>query len=58
VVICSDAVGRGIDIADLDAVFNYNVPLDAKTFVHRAGRTARAGRSGHVVTLSTKEEVI
>lgn len=57
-MICSDTVGRGIDVADLDAVFNYNAPSDAKTFLHRAGRVARAGRSGHVVTLATKEEVI
>jgi ATP-dependent RNA helicase DDX47/RRP3 len=38
-------------------IFNYDIPKDAKTFVHRAGRTARAGKSGHAVTLATKEEV-
>lgn len=58
VVICSDTVGRGIDVPDLDTIINYDVPRTAKIFVHRAGRVARAGRSGHVVTLATKEEVI
>lgn len=57
-VICSDTVGRGIDIDDVDVIFNYDTPQDARTFVHRAGRAARAGKSGHAITLTTKEEVI
>ncbi|KAI6172225.1 DNA RNA helicase domain containing protein [Aphelenchoides besseyi] len=55
IAICTDSVGRGIDFS-VAAVFNYNLPRDAQTFVHRAGRTARAGQNGTVISLATKEE--
>lgn len=51
VLICSDAMARGIDIDGIDAVINYDTPQFIKTYVHRAGRTARAGKPGATYTL-------
>ncbi|KAI2510095.1 DEAD box helicase-like protein [Fragilaria crotonensis] len=51
VIVCSDGLSRGMDIQSVSAVFNYDVPSFAKTYVHRCGRTARAGRSGKAITL-------
>jgi superfamily II DNA/RNA helicase len=57
VLVCSDAITRGIDIPNVELVINYDAPVYAKTYVHRAGRTARAGREGKVVTMLRKEDV-
>ena len=57
ILICSDALTRGIDIPDIETVINYDAPVYPKTYVHRAGRTARAGRSGRVITILRKEDV-
>jgi ATP-dependent RNA helicase DDX51/DBP6 len=46
VLVASDAITRGMDIADVDNIINYEPPVYAKTYVHRAGRTARAGKQG------------
>ncbi|KAH9079010.1 hypothetical protein Ae201684P_021675 [Aphanomyces euteiches] len=51
IVVCSDAMARGMDIAHVVNVINYDVPPYLKTYIHRVGRTARAGRSGRAVTL-------
>ena len=51
VVICSDGMSRGMDLPDVSAVINYDVPRFAKTYVHRCGRTARAGREGRAVSV-------
>ena len=48
--------GRGLDIADLPAVFNFDVPFNAEDYVHRIGRTGRAGASGLAVTLVTRDD--
>ncbi|CAI5715463.1 unnamed protein product [Hyaloperonospora brassicae] len=50
-VVCSDAMARGMDIEDVANVINYDVPSFVKTYIHRVGRTARAGRHGRCVTL-------
>lgn len=50
-VVCSDAMARGMDIDDVANVVNYDVPSFIKTYIHRVGRTARAGRHGRCVTL-------
>ncbi|CAI5746525.1 unnamed protein product [Peronospora destructor] len=50
-VVCSDAMARGMDIEDVANVVNYDVPSFIKTYIHRVGRTARAGRHGCCVTL-------
>lgn len=55
-LVASDAMTRGMDIPEVSAVVNYDAPLHAKTYVHRAGRTARAGRSGAVYTLLRSQD--
>ncbi|XP_016966513.1 probable ATP-dependent RNA helicase Dbp73D [Drosophila biarmipes] len=57
-LICSDALARGIDVADIDVVLSYEVPRHIKTHIHRVGRTARAGRKGTAVTLLTEPEQV
>jgi len=51
VLVVSDVMARGVDLENLTNVVNYDVPVEAKTFVHRAGRVARAGRHGSSYTL-------
>lgn len=46
ILIATDVAARGLDISDVDIVFNYDLPLDEEQYVHRIGRTGRAGRSG------------
>lgn len=50
-LVATDVAARGIDISDLTHVFNYNLPQDAKVYLHRIGRTGRAGRDGRAVSL-------
>ncbi|KAG2441026.1 hypothetical protein HXX76_003879 [Chlamydomonas incerta] len=57
VLVASDAMTRGMDVDCVQAVINYDAPVYAKTYVHRAGRTARAGKSGRVVTLLRDEDM-
>ena len=56
VLVATDIAARGIDIAQLPYVVNFDVPEAAETYVHRIGRTGRAGRSGIAVTLATPED--
>jgi superfamily II DNA/RNA helicase len=49
-LVCTDVAARGLDIKDVPAVFNYDVPFNAEDYVHRIGRTGRAGASGLAVT--------
>ena len=51
VLVATDVAARGMDISDVDLVVQVDPPADPKSFLHRSGRTARAGRSGDVVTL-------
>jgi len=57
VVVCSDVFARGIDIPSVEAIINYDVPPRIRNYLHRVGRTARAGRSGIAVTLLLKTQV-
>jgi superfamily II DNA/RNA helicase len=50
-LVCTDVAARGLDIKDVPAVFNFDVPYNAEDYVHRIGRTGRAGASGLAVTL-------
>ena len=50
VLVATDVAGRGIHVEDVDVVVHYEPPQDQKAYVHRSGRTARAGRTGMVVT--------
>ena len=57
VLVATDIVARGIDIDDISLVINFDVPHDAEDYVHRIGRTARAGKSGLAFMLVSKDEV-
>jgi superfamily II DNA/RNA helicase len=57
VLVATDVAARGLDIADLPAVFNFDVPFNAEDYVHRIGRTGRAGASGLAVTLVSRDDV-
>lgn len=52
-LVATDVAARGIDISDLSHILMYDVPQDPEYYVHRAGRTARAGKEGIVITLAT-----
>lgn len=56
ILVASDVAARGLDIDDVDVVFNYDVPTDEEYYVHRIGRTGRAKKEGLAVTLVTKQE--
>jgi ATP-dependent RNA helicase DDX51/DBP6 len=58
VLVTSDAMARGMDVASVANVVNYDPPVYPKTYVHRAGRTARAGQAGAVYTLLKPEDVV
>jgi superfamily II DNA/RNA helicase len=55
-LVCSDVAARGIDIGGLSHVFNFDVPIHAEDYVHRIGRTGRAGLTGHAYTLATPHD--
>ncbi len=56
VIIATDIAARGIDIVNLDTVINYDLPDVAETYVHRIGRTGRAGNSGTALTFCSQDE--
>ena len=56
ILVATDVAARGIDIKDLTHVVNYSLPFDAATYVHRIGRTGRAGKEGIAVTFVRPEE--
>ena len=55
-LVCSDVAGRGLDIQGVSHVFNFDVPNNAESYVHRIGRTGRAGKEGRAITLVTSED--
>ena len=56
ILVATDIVARGIDIDDIQLVVNYDVPRDEEDYVHRIGRTARAGRGGEAITLVNEKD--
>ncbi|KAI9280682.1 P-loop containing nucleoside triphosphate hydrolase protein [Sporodiniella umbellata] len=56
-IICSDLIGRGIDLDSVEYVISYDVPVYMDKYIHRVGRTARAGREGVAYTLVEKSQV-
>ena len=57
ILVATDIVARGIDIDDIAIVINFDVPRDEEDYVHRIGRTARAGRGGRAVTLVNEKDM-
>lgn len=57
VLVATDVAARGLDVKDIDAVFNYELPPQADTYVHRIGRTGRAGQQGIAVSLVEEREM-
>lgn len=56
-LVATDVLSRGIDIDNIEIVVNYEVPRDAEDYVHRIGRTARAGASGQAITFINEDDV-
>jgi superfamily II DNA/RNA helicase len=56
VLVATDVAARGLDIVDLPGVFNFDVPFNPEDYVHRIGRTGRAGQSGLAITLVARED--
>ncbi len=56
-LVATDVAARGIDVDDVQVVFNYDLPYDAEDYVHRIGRTGRAGRSGRAISFVAGREV-
>ncbi len=53
ILVASDVAARGLDIHDVSHVFNFDVPMNPEDYIHRIGRTGRAGREGHSIMLAT-----
>jgi len=56
VLVATDIASRGIDVIGIELVINYDLPEDAENYVHRIGRTARAGCQGHAISFATPEQ--
>ena len=56
-LVCSDVAARGLDISDVGHVINFDVPVNAEDYIHRIGRTGRAGKIGHAITLTSPEDI-
>ena len=57
ILVATDVMSRGIDVQGIDVVINYDVPLDPEDYVHRIGRTGRAGATGQAFTFMGPDEV-
>ncbi|EGG18826.1 putative RNA helicase [Cavenderia fasciculata] len=57
ILVATDVAARGLDIPSVGLVVNYDIPVNSKEYVHRVGRTARAGQSGRAITLVTQYDV-
>lgn len=55
-LVATDVAARGLDVSDITHVFNYHIPFDPESYVHRIGRTGRAGKKGVAITLVTPHE--
>lgn len=56
VLVCTDVAARGLDISNVSHIYNYDIPQDSKRYIHRIGRTARAGEEGKAINLLQKSD--
>ena len=56
ILVATDVLARGIDVSDVDHVINYDVPMDPEDYIHRIGRTGRAGEEGFSITFVSRDE--
>ncbi|MBU1850040.1 MAG: DEAD/DEAH box helicase [Nanoarchaeota archaeon] len=56
VLVCTDVAARGLDIPDVSHIYNYDIPNDSKEYIHRIGRTARAGKEGIIINILSSRD--
>ena len=56
VLVCTDVAARGLDIKGVSHVYNYDIPHESKSYIHRIGRTARAGAEGKAINILTQRD--
>jgi ATP-dependent RNA helicase DeaD len=57
ILVATDVAARGLNLNDVQLVINYEVPQDPESYIHRIGRTARAGKSGQAITFADNREL-
>jgi ATP-dependent RNA helicase RhlE len=57
VLVATDVAARGIDVNNISLVINYNLPEDPRNYIHRIGRTARAGKSGMAISFAVENDM-
>lgn len=57
ILVATDVAARGIDVSNIEAVFNFEIPQDEESYVHRIGRTGRAGRTGKAFSFASRREI-
>jgi ATP-dependent RNA helicase DeaD len=58
ILVATDVAARGIDVSNIEIIFNYGIPREFESYVHRVGRTGRAGKTGKAISLVSKMELV